>query len=66
MAVCDVSYPSAPAHSVLRDEFYPALHNDRNAHSARVFTAAGVWGEDVVWCNRDALLHYFNSHADGR
>lgn len=39
---------------------------DCGPNPARLFVAAGVWRENVVWSNSVAVVYYFAVNVDGK
>ena len=62
---CDVPSRVAQAHSVLHDELHFAVRADRDPNPARLFAAAGVWWENVVWSHSVAVVYYSAVNVDG-
>lgn len=62
----DVSSGVAQTHSVLHDELHIAVRVDCSPNLARLFVAAGVWRENVVWSHCVAVVYYFVVNVDGK
>ena len=41
------------------------MRTDCSPNPTRLFAAAGVWRENVIWSNSIVVIHYFAANVDG-
>jgi hypothetical protein len=58
--------PFAQAYSLLHHELYPSLHTYCRTNPPRLSSTAGVWRENVVWCDCVAFFHNTDTDAYGK